>query len=60
MDTDRLERRDFGAGGDRLAQAFASLGERLRRLETGKLYLYTLGLFVWSLVVVVGGLAFGF
>ena len=60
MDTDRLERRDFGAGGDRIAQAFASLGERLRRLETGKLYLYTLGLFVWSLVVVVGGLAFGF
>jgi hypothetical protein len=57
--SDRVERRDFGAGGDRLAQAFQSGGAALRPLESGKLYLYTLGLFVWSLgVLIAGGLAF--
>ena len=57
--SDRLERRDFGAGGDRFAQLFQSGGEALRLLESGKLYLYTLGLFVWALgVVVAGGIAF--
>ena len=56
--SDRLEQRDFGAGGDRFAQLFPSGGEALRPLESGKLYLYTLGLLVWALgVVIVGGIA---
>ncbi len=58
--SDRLERQDFGAGGDRFAQALQWAGEELRPLESGSLYLYTLGLFAWSLAVVVaGGLVFG-
>lgn len=57
--SDRLEQRDFGGGGDRLAQAFQSSGETLRALESGRIYLYTLGLFVWSLgVLIAGGLVF--
>ncbi len=59
--SDRLERREFGGGGDRLAEGLRAAGGRLRQLETGKLYLYTLGVFVWSLAVLVaGGIALGF
>jgi NADH-quinone oxidoreductase subunit L len=59
--SDRLERRDFGPAGDRLAHTLQWGGEKLRSLESGKLYLYTLGLFAWSLIVVIAaGLAFGF
>lgn len=59
--SDRLERREFGGGGDRLAEGLRAAGERLRQLETGKLYLYTLGVFVWSLaVLIVGGIVLGF
>lgn len=60
VDTDRLERRAFGSGGDRLGEGLLSGGERLRRLESGKLYLYTLTVFVWSLAVAIaGGLMIG-
>lgn len=59
--SDDLERADFGAGGDRFAGALQWGGERLRPLESGRLYLYTLGLFIWAFAVVIaGGLAFGF
>ncbi|MBN9560552.1 MAG: NADH-quinone oxidoreductase subunit L [Alphaproteobacteria bacterium] len=43
-----VEARGFGQGGDRLAAALGDGGQRLRALQTGKLYLYTLGLFVWA------------
>lgn len=43
-------------GGDRASRDIAGLGERLRRVQSGELYLYTLGLFVWSLAVIVAGL----
>jgi NADH-quinone oxidoreductase subunit L len=49
---DRLERQEFGDGGDRLVEALHGAGDRLRRFESGKLYLYTLGLFICSLLVI--------
>ncbi|MEO8713526.1 MAG: NADH-quinone oxidoreductase subunit L [Acetobacteraceae bacterium] len=59
--TDRLERHGFAGGGDRFARVLQSGGERLRSLETGKIYLYTLGLFIWTLGVVLAGVvALGF
>jgi NADH-quinone oxidoreductase subunit L len=57
--SERLERQEFGTGGDRFAQAFQWSGEALRSLQSGRLYLYILGLFIWSLAVVIGGLAIG-
>ena len=50
-----LERQEFGAGGDHVAEMFQRTGEQLRSLASGKLYLYTLGLFLWSLIVIVAG-----
>jgi NADH-quinone oxidoreductase subunit L len=54
--SDRVERGDFSRGGDRLADALQWAGERVRGLESGKLYLYTLGLFVWSVLVIAAAL----
>jgi len=54
--SDRLERSGFSRGGDRLAMLLGMGGSGLRRLQTGRLYLYTLGLFVWGFLVV----GFGF
>ena len=52
--TDRVERTGFADGGDRFATLLGGLGEHLRALQSGKLYLYTLVLFAWALA---GGLA---
>ena len=38
----------FGSGGDRLAANISFGGERLRLLQTGKIYLYTIGLLLWA------------
>lgn len=44
---------------DAFARLFSQAGNRLRTLQSGKLYLYTLGLFLWVLVVsVAGGILF--
>ncbi len=53
--TDRIERQDFGAGADGLAAALQAGGGQVRRIETGKIYLYTLGLFVWTLGATIAG-----
>lgn len=56
-DTEGAEAFGFGRGGDRMAVNIGIAGERLRTLQTGKLYLYTLGLFLWAaMALVVGGL----
>lgn len=53
--TEKIEETGFSHGGDTLAKLFGRFGERLRASESGKLYLYTLILFVWVAGVVVGG-----
>lgn len=59
--SERLERDGFAAGADRLAAGLRIGGGRLGQFETGKLYLYTLGIFAWSLAVLIaGGLTLGF
>lgn len=56
--TEYSESTAFYAGGDALARGLQAGGDRLRALQTGKLYLYTLGLFIWVLgVVLAAGLA---
>lgn len=54
--TDRVERAGFAVGGDRVAARLGGFGERLRALQSGKLYLYTLVLFAWGLLVGLAGL----
>ena len=54
---ENLERRGFGAGGDRFAGALRIGGEWLRSVESGRIYLYTLSLFIWALSVVLAGVA---
>ena len=49
--TARAEEGGFAQGADNLALGLGNLGERLRGLETGKIYLYTLILFGWVLVM---------
>ncbi|CAM3381881.1 NADH-ubiquinone oxidoreductase chain L [Deinococcus saxicola] len=49
--TARAEESGFAQGADGLAQGLGSLGTWLRGLETGKIYLYTLILFGWMLVM---------
>lgn len=49
--TARAEEAGFAQGADGLARGLGSLGTRLRGLETGKIYLYTLILFGWMLVM---------
>lgn len=53
--TERLEQRGFADGGDDAARGLGGLGDLLRRLQTGKLYLYTLTLFAWTLAAVIAG-----
>lgn len=45
----------FGRGGNRMAANIGFGGERLRALQTGKLYLYTLGLFLWAAAALIAG-----
>jgi len=54
--TDWAERAGFAGGGDHFATLLGGLGERLRALQSGKLYLYTLVLFTWALAVGLAGL----
>lgn len=54
--TDGVERVGFAGGGDRFATLLGGFGERLRALQSGKLYLYTLVLFTWALAVGLAGL----
>ncbi len=49
--SEQAETRGFEAGGAQLARRLQHAGDRLRALQTGKLYLYTLGLFAWTLAV---------
>lgn len=52
---ERIEARGFGRGGDLLAAGLAAGGERLRTLQAGRLYLYTLGLFTWIAAALAAG-----
>ena len=52
--TAHAEEGGFAQGADDLASGLGNLGERLRGLETGKIYLYTLILFGWVLVMALG------
>ncbi len=54
--SDRLENAGFSDGLDRFAALFGRAGRRFASLQTGKLYLYTMGLFVWTFLVIVLGL----
>ena len=47
------ERRGFAAGGDGLAAGLAGAGEVVRRLQTGRLYLYTLVVLAFALATLV-------
>jgi NADH-quinone oxidoreductase subunit L len=55
LGTEATEAYGFGRGGDRLALGFAGGGEQLRQLQSGTLYLYTLGLFVWVMAALIIG-----
>lgn len=50
-----LERRGFGGGGDRFAGVLQTGGEWLRSLESGRIYLYTLALFIWAVGAILAG-----
>lgn len=52
---DVAERERVSTGLDRAAGMLGLAGDRLRQLQSGKLYLYTLGLFVWVLVAGIAG-----
>ena len=54
--TERTEAFGFGRGGDSLAAGIAASGERLRALQPGRLYLYTLALFVWAAAALAAGI----
>jgi NADH-quinone oxidoreductase subunit L len=56
--SNRTETRGFSDTLDAFARLFSRGGGRLRQLQTGKLYLYTLGLFVWVLVISLLGVLF--
>lgn len=47
---DGLERFGFGIGGDAFAGGFRVAGGALRRVQTGRIYQYTTGLFAWVLL----------
>ncbi|MBK3424664.1 hypothetical protein, partial [Methylobacterium ajmalii] len=51
----RIEVRGFARLGDGLAAWLAAGGERLRALQAGRLYLYTLGLFAWATAALAAG-----
>ena len=54
-DAEVIEALGFGRGGDRIAAGIAFGGERLRLLQSGQLYLYTLSLFLWAAAALVAG-----
>ena len=54
--TEEIEAAGFSRGGNAFARLFSRSGQVLRQSESGKLYLYTLVLFVWVAAVVVGGI----
>ncbi|MFZ0390184.1 MAG: NADH-quinone oxidoreductase subunit L [Calditrichia bacterium] len=56
----RLEDGGFSKKLDQFAASFSRAGKEVRRLQTGKLYLYTLGLFIWGFVFALLGLVFWF
>lgn len=51
-----IETRGFGKGGDRVAALFAEGGETLREVQTGKVYFYSLGLFIWAAATLLAGI----
>ena len=53
--TEKAEQTGFSGGGNAFARLLGRSGQALRQSESGKLYLYTLILFVWVAAVVVGG-----
>lgn len=53
--SDRIETAGFSNGLDSFAALFGRGGKRLASFQTGKLYLYTMGLFIWTLLVIVLG-----
>jgi len=55
QNSERAEALGFARGGDALAIDIAGIGERLRTLQAGRLYLYTLALFVWAAAALVAG-----
>jgi NADH-quinone oxidoreductase subunit L len=52
--SDRTEGAGFGGGLDRFAEEIRAAGENLGRLQTGKVYLYAMVVFVWTLLAGVG------
>ncbi len=52
----RAEEGGFAFGTDRLASWIGNLGQRLRGLESGKVYLYTLAIFAWVLAATLGAM----
>lgn len=48
--TEVTEERGFSNSLDRFAALFSQGGQRLRRLQTGRIYLYTLGMITWILL----------
>ncbi len=55
LGVDRIELAGFALGMNRFAGLLGRSGGRLVQLQSGKLYLYTLGLFIWALLVALGG-----
>ena len=58
--TDQAERFGFSEGGDTLARLLGRSGERLRTIQSGKLYLYTLILFIWVGAAIFAGMVLWF
>ena len=58
--TDGVERGGFSEGGDAFARSLGSISEYLRAVQSGKLYLYTLILFIWTGAAVLAGLLLWF
>ena len=54
--TDQAERLGFSEGGDAFARLLGRSGEYLRAVQSGKLYLYTLILFIWTLAAILAGM----
>ena len=53
--TDQAERVGFSRGGDAFARLLGRSGEYLRAAQSGKLYIYTLILFIWTGAVILAG-----
>ncbi len=54
--TDRVELRGFSDIMDNFARLFNQVGGRLQPFQSGKLYLYTLGIFIWVAAISVLGI----